>query len=578
MSIFVAQFYDEKGQLCKPLKEGQRFEYPNSTSGIETSLAYKGNEFVHRESILLPSCDRETEQLYKYRLSDIPNANFVEDLHGNLVVWVFEYNERKWKNVSTQNGCFERLFAEKLTISTFLITCGPQVDKQCETKLCVPMCCGTNAVYDLYYNGTKNPVCKPPQSTPPTEHLKLRVKEYGEEKALSISNFVLFYLHYTLERLCSGNASSPFTYTDVHNIVYIKAHNGFRLKLNGEFLYPSEFCIGHFEGFEKNDTVNLKRDLKIRRCGNRQRQQDINAKLLPSLSGVSVIFLIIALIYEWQHERFKVQGAVRICVIISLLVFNTLMTSKYFYQVLLAFWPKTCTTIAFLSQFAYVSTMSWVCVLSYDVWLTFRKFEGRKNVLSKRKVTGFMQPKFKLYLLVASGTPTLLFILTISMNYASSITSSYIVRPDMGKLHCWGPSGTLSRIFYLYVPVLVILLINLTFFVQFSRNYCFGTWYQAKGNTAVESDFKDKFQVVAKLFILMGGFWASDVASSLALAYGPRDSKSRLTLVVTILDLISYSNGVFVCLAVTLNTKTIKSAKKLLHTLSKKSESTIETN
>ena len=528
--------------------------------GVEEALLAKGYANAHPESTSSLKCNSSSEKIYKTKLRIIPESNFKRADNGKLTVWKYNSYELKWENFGIENSCYERLITKDHKISTFLLTCGSRVKEECKRKLCIPICCGTNDVLHYHKGDDDDFRCRKPLRKHSIKNLSVSIKKYGKNESIPMNEVSFFYLKYNLKESCNIDEQNPFTYKEVDNLQFVASQNGFRMKLLGEYLHYSEFCIARYEGFLDENETEYHRSLKIRRCKNREWQKNLHGKIGPILSGVSILFLLIALIYVWIKDRNKIQGAIKICFLLSSIIFSCLNATKSAHRKLIAFWPKLCTTIGFARQFTYLLVMCWISVLSYDVWLTFRKIRAPKNILIKRNVAGFKHKRFKGYFLFATSFPSIVVIFTGLMNFCFPNTSFYVVRPDIGEKNC-GPSGGLKMILYFHVPAAVILLISLAFFLMFTYNFHFGIWTQEKTTTAITSDLKEKTKICVALFILTGGLWTVDFATAfLQLSYETADSKYLLAS--SILDWITYLNGFFVCLAIIINSKAFKKIQK----------------
>ncbi|XP_029177763.1 G-protein coupled receptor Mth2-like isoform X2 [Nylanderia fulva] len=100
---------------------------------------------------------------------------------------------------------------------------------------------------------------------------------------------------------------------------------------------------------------------------------------------------------------------------------------------------------AFLKYFCYMASSSWLIIMSFDMWCTFRGFSSlRRNVTREKR-------KLIYYTIFAWGCPFMLAILCVSMD----ILSAYVIVPSILRPelhfggHCWF-KGTGPYFLYYY--------------------------------------------------------------------------------------------------------------------------------
>jgi hypothetical protein len=202
----------------------------------------------------------------------------------------------------------------------------------------------------------------------------------------------------------------------------------------------------------------------------------------------------------------------------------------------------------------------------------FRKFEGKKTVLNRKKTLGFFRPQFKWYLPFPVGVPLIVLLATVIITFIPKEMSVGIITPKIGEFRCGFPESK-EFVPYLIVPAGIVLAFAFSFCLNFSWNYCCGTWYESKENKVVTIGRKGKAKVVIKVLILSGGLFTIDlVTSAVELAYGLQST--TFLSVSSALDWISYLQGFFLSLVIIINGRSIKRIKDQIRNLTSSSGTT----
>ena len=546
-------------------------------AAIDDSLMTLGLENVRaRNSTSITNCDTKTQQKIVLEFSKLKKRQFQvstrfspdeEKLwkNGTYFLWNYNFEEIKNDHFGAENSCLERKFISGQGFETVLVGCKTKIDEVCKTKVCVPMCCGNINVYPIDINGTIGGECERPKDVKKIPWLHdEQIVELSEDDGMDqevISDVLYAYPENDLTGNCLMNGNDEFVYTNIiprenKTLVYHRIDGSFELALNDDFLKPTEYCVAQYEQKTQNSTTE--RIVKVRICKNKYWFRTMHTQIGPVLCCISMIFLIIAIIYEWINNRYKAHGAIRICLSFCALSLFFLYAIKPLFPTLVLHQPALCTFIGLTAQFMYLSIMCWVTVLSFDIWKTFSKFETKRSALSKRKTLGFCNEKFKRYALICISVPSFMTIVTTTMMFLPMNMTKNLVIPVIGTGTCL--LGSVDFGYYGLLPAGLLFILPLTFCCLFAREYCCGVWYEKKDDQVVTSGMKQKARIVVRVVVLTGIIWVIDIVSGiLAVTYGGQHDIS-LTF-ASAFDWISYLNGVWLSLAITVHTPCMKKTK-----------------
>ena len=190
-------------------------------------------------------------------------------------------------------------------------------------------------------------------------------------------------------------------------------------------------------------------------------------------------------------------------------------------------YPNVCIIEAVLVQFSYLSTICWFNTMCVDVWIKFRnikmdeEFRAQDLNLRNPKV-GFKNPKFKWYLLYATGVPFIVSGITLIIHCLPQHLTKGAILPFKGitkeqlldkgeligaslihdsKLRCFFDDNW-STLLYFFVITGPILLYNLLLFVLFARNLCFGIWSQERQYSTISGQSRNLKRLTVMFFAL----------------------------------------------------------------------------
>ncbi|XP_057328403.1 G-protein coupled receptor Mth2-like [Microplitis mediator] len=250
-----------------------------------------------------------------------------------------------------------------------------------------------------------------------------------------------------------------------------------------------------------------------------------------SLEVTSCIFLGLTLImYVFQPSIQNLHGNILMCYVGSLffayaghatIIFLILKDqNNHDYYVLDS---PVCRPLGYIVTASYLLAFSWLHVLCYDIWWTFRGYNGAINLRSKKNKAQWKRFIRYSYRLIPAIAIILAIIIIDSTKY---VPDNF--RPNIGEDSCWFSSrhGYLGKVIYFYGPIGVAIAINVGLFISTIYTY----WGvkadltkcgdEAEREKRLKED-RTKLKLTIKLFVLMGIFWLIEVISFLINAYLP---------------------------------------------------------
>ncbi|CAG9786890.1 unnamed protein product [Diatraea saccharalis] len=225
---------------------------------------------------------------------------------------------------------------------------------------------------------------------------------------------------------------------------------------------------------------------------------------------VSCVFLAIVLVvYGLLPELRNLGGMVLMAYDLSLLfAFIFLMVVQ---QPELS--VESCINYTMTTYFFFLATFCWMNIMSYDIWWTFRGYAKARPI--HRRGEKF---KFVMYCLYAWGLPLAMTIGLYVLNTMNLRHIPWFVTPKIPEKGCFLEGG--EKLLYLYVPMLVMILLNWLFFLMTA----FNIWRLSRGTAVLDTaaagspaahrTHRHRFLVYLKLSLLMGLNWLLEVVSS----------------------------------------------------------------
>ncbi|XP_070491483.1 uncharacterized protein [Chironomus tepperi] len=236
---------------------------------------------------------------------------------------------------------------------------------------------------------------------------------------------------------------------------------------------------------------------------------------------ISIPFLIITfLIYASIPELRNLHGKSLMCYILALvLVTSLLLYAKHSYI-------EKFEGIAL--YFSILLTFFWMNVLCFDIWSVAR------SRISNRSLRG-EQRTFLKYCLYGFGCPLLITIIVVLIDHHRLSNSDYYpLFGDIGRMF----SDKKTKAFYINIPIFIITLVNIAFFLDTSRRIwsAVNQAYDKKSEKRKEM-FKKRFSTCLRLFIIMGVVWVME-----SIAFFSSDRYEETSFKHTIFQITDFIN------------------------------------
>uniref|UniRef100_A0A1L8DK28 Putative g protein-coupled receptor n=1 Tax=Nyssomyia neivai TaxID=330878 RepID=A0A1L8DK28_9DIPT len=236
-------------------------------------------------------------------------------------------------------------------------------------------------------------------------------------------------------------------------------------------------------------------------------QENAKFVIYPIGMLLSVPFLVVTfLVYAIIPELRNLHGKCLMCYVLGLTVGYTLLSLIH-----LEVPPSNfiCTFMGFTAYFSFLVSFFWLNVMCIDIWWTFRGVRGIQRDADRKK--------YIIYSVYAWGCAIVILSISLTMQFIDAVPDS--MKPGIGLESCFLKSEKLTEFFYLYLPVIILISINLILFALTSfqiRTLQKETAAMNKGDSRrfnkMEAD-RDRFSLYLRLFIVMGVTWTMEVIS-----------------------------------------------------------------
>lgn len=237
--------------------------------------------------------------------------------------------------------------------------------------------------------------------------------------------------------------------------------------------------------------------------------QCLNTELLrPYLMFISALFLLATfIVYICLPELLNLHGKCFLCFISALFFGYLTLSSLHFLD---DFQKHLCHPFSLITYFSFLSAFFWLNVISFDVWWNLHRLRALTRTHQYKR--------YILYFLYGYGVPLLLTILAFTMD-SIDIPDEY--KPGFGIRVCFLKENRLSEFLYFYMPIMLIMCINVTFFVLTALRIHEAQVSIKRQMMHEESQMhiknldreKNNFYVFLRLFVLMGVAWCGEPIS-----------------------------------------------------------------
>ncbi|XP_077286696.1 G-protein coupled receptor Mth2-like isoform X1 [Arctopsyche grandis] len=241
-------------------------------------------------------------------------------------------------------------------------------------------------------------------------------------------------------------------------------------------------------------------------------------KLLPFytvLMAITALLLVasaLVIYLGWNPDLEGKRGSVPILFHVSnLVVANTVAVFSYLWSSSAG--SAGCIISGYIMQFSFLAAFFWLNVMCIDMSWTFsgiRPPSGSQNERERRK--------FVWYSIYAWGGASLLTLTAIVVDFTPGVPQDSVLKPNIGVIKCWFKEKEALWL-YFYGPMGILLLTNLVLFVYTSIRILIlkrGTSALHQADSARHgrgNKNKQRFVLYAKLFLLMGVTWLTEIIS-----------------------------------------------------------------
>lgn len=321
-------------------------------------------------------------------------------------------------------------------------------------------------------------------------------ENFEEEKVFEIFNYVVGKPCHEI------NPMEPSKYPDTDTWVLFRNGSVLLGDPPSEMLSKNKYCLNPIQ---YNDSI----EISLMTCF--IPATSTKDSWLPYGMFISVPFLVVTiLVYTILPELRNVHGKSLVCYLLGLIVgYITLGWIKLNGSAYVE--PVLCRTLGYVVYFAFISAFFWLSVISFDLWWNFRGMHGISKFADLKK--------FLVYSAYAWGSTIFMVALCYLMDASSNISSNF--QPGMGAETCFLKKSRLSEFLYLYLPIILIMSCNSTFFiltalkirkVQMEMSRVTAKEDSKRHQKHLDNE-KAKFGLFFRLFIVMGVTWTMEAIS-----------------------------------------------------------------
>ncbi|XP_017039732.1 probable G-protein coupled receptor Mth-like 11 [Drosophila ficusphila] len=269
---------------------------------------------------------------------------------------------------------------------------------------------------------------------------------------------------------------------------------------------------------------------------------------------VSVVFIALTIaVYLWLPMFHNIHG---MC---CSLYFTCLMIS-FILNVLSSFGifetRFMCLMNGYAGYYAVIATFLWLSVISFDLCSRFglHRFHERTRNIGK----AFFN--YNLIVWSTAGILTLVIVLVdICFPFSGDINNSCV--PAVGVYSCWIMTEGWSAMIYLYTPISILILFNLTMFILTVKHI-----YEESNQRKILGHFEEKeksrnrtnFTLYIYLFIIMGGCWFLEVVAFIC------EMDNILAPLILLNEIINCSQGIIIFMVTVCNKELLKNIRDRL--------------
>ncbi|CAG7716012.1 unnamed protein product [Allacma fusca] len=388
---------------------------------------------------------------------------------------------------------------------------------------CIPKCCAMNKLWTVTAKNNRSKTCQDKYQY--SKNIDPILYDWPSQRS-SIRRPVYYFRN----RL-TCNKSTFVHATNQLDPVYQIPKLCFRIRSDGMLLVRdieynwveipvTDYCMdgNQFDGsFANRSSVEFSGEEKqygVVTCMTERKKGNFSKNfynvMYGSASVVGAVFLLLTFgVYVLLWKEQKIQGWTTMSHSATMFFMYCFLASNQFLEIRsrsIASVNRSslCILSGVLTHFFFLSNFCWLTVICFSLFWTFRGINP-SNPNSKNIGQYFLYAAFGWGVPFLSITASFV----LDQKYSYEPCNQFIV-PEYGLVTCTVSPGALGL--YMYYPVAVLLTLNLIFFAITSYKL-----YQYKKSTSMARENLDEnkqlFQLIAKLFFVMGFTWIFEFIS-----------------------------------------------------------------
>ncbi|CAL8093742.1 unnamed protein product [Orchesella dallaii] len=425
--------------------------------------------------------------------------------------------------------CIQSVSEENIELRICSVVCS----SKSSSKICIPKCCGVDEIL-VYWNFTCrkiSEVINEPKWVPKVYQNPKDKEPINDPKVLDNIHIYRQKLNCDFSRWPLSDVVRPKIKNASLSDFQIswKLLNNKRPVFRGEkrhhpwpHIPEGDYCVDGFAnwGFGGDGNYTGRDDHSVLLlCTSADSSHSFSltrAILYPTVQILASLFLLAtALIHLLLLDKQHLHGLTVLCHCISMFLLYVFCAIAHILSTIpnssgggrsKEFKVTFCWLVAILSHYFFMTTFTWLSVMNFDLWLTFRSMRPVSR-MSKRV------RRFWLYFAIGFGFPVILLssFIALDITYYNDFDSEVVI-PEYGKKNCF--VAIWARAHYMYSLVAIALAFN-TILVAWTF-HIFYTFRKQNINTFSTKRAKsDKYSVrlFIKLFCVMGVGWFVELLS-----------------------------------------------------------------
>lgn len=212
-------------------------------------------------------------------------------------------------------------------------------------------------------------------------------------------------------------------------------------------------------------------------------------------------------IYSFHKEHSSLHGKCVICYIFSVAIFHTFLGMIQLNErKLMNLYPTICTTAGYIIYTSIFVCFCWLILMCYDVWRCFHDSLFRPNHQKGNERRIFFQ-----YCLFAYGLPITVSVILSIIDATPLLQES--LRISMGDGRCWIKKHPLVQLYYLYVPIGLVLTLAAVMYATTARKIYQFERKTSRGGRIQENidECRVRYFLYFRLFIVWLITWSLEI-------------------------------------------------------------------